>query len=343
MKFSLIFFSGDERNKYRLVLDVARFADEHRFHAIWTPERHFHRFGGLYPNPSVLSAGLAMSTRRLKIRAGSVIFPIHHPVRVAEEWAIVDNLSGGRVGMAIATGFSPLDFVLRPEAWSDRRRITFEGIATLRQLWEGAPVSLRDGVGNAVEVELHPRPIQQELPIWLTCTKSPETFVRAAQLGCHVLTGLVDMTLDEVGVRLQEYRRALVEHGHDPTQFEITLMLHTFIGQELAAVREQVRGPFLQYLRSFFKVINSQKKSLNADGSLDNMAEKDQDALLGFGFEKFFGGQSLLGTAESCARVVERVKAMGVTEIACLMDFGMPEDLVLQSMDALAKLKNQFA
>ena len=68
------------------------------FKAVWTPERHFHAFGGLYPNPAVTSAAVAAITTRVRVRAGSVVLPLHNPIRVAEEWAVVDNLSQGRVG-----------------------------------------------------------------------------------------------------------------------------------------------------------------------------------------------------------------------------------------------------
>jgi natural product biosynthesis luciferase-like monooxygenase protein len=343
MDFSLIFFSGDERKKYRLVLDAARFADEHRFTAIWTPERHFHRFGGLYPNPSVLSAGLAVATRRIHLRAGSVILPLHHPIRVAEEWAVVDNLSGGRVGIALATGFSPIDFAFRPEHWEGRRDLTFEAVETLRALWSGQSLPVRDGVGHNREIELHPRPVQPELPLWLTCTKSADTFAKAGALGCHVLTGLIDMTTEELEQKLQVYFRALEENGHDPAEFQVTLMLHTFLGDDPDQVRETVRPPFLRYLRQFLTVVDTQQQSLRPGQGVRDFDPGDQEALLEFGFDKFFHKGSLMGTPESCGWVVERMAGIGVTEIACLIDFGVDDDLVLRGLEHLDRLRQSHA
>ena len=78
LKFSLFYFAdaapGADDCKYKLYLEGAKFADEHGFEAIWTPERHFHENGGLYPNPSVLSAALATITKQIKLRAGSVAY-----------------------------------------------------------------------------------------------------------------------------------------------------------------------------------------------------------------------------------------------------------------------------
>src|SRR4028118_2419902 len=101
LEFSLFYFAsatGEGEDSYRLLLEGARFADRHGFKAVWTPERHFHAFGGLYPNPSLTGAAIAAVTERVGIRAGSVVLPLHHPVRVAEDWSVVDNICGGRGG-----------------------------------------------------------------------------------------------------------------------------------------------------------------------------------------------------------------------------------------------------
>lgn len=126
ISLSSFYFASDEggehSDRYKLLLDGARFADQNGFEAVWTPERHFHAFGGLYPNPSVASAAIAAVTERVKIRAGSCVLPLHHPIRVAEEWALVDNLSKGRVGIAFAAVWQPNDFVLRPENFAERKQ-----------------------------------------------------------------------------------------------------------------------------------------------------------------------------------------------------------------------------
>lgn len=82
-------------------------ADSHDFSSVWIPERHFTRDGWLYPNPAILQAALARETRQIQLRAGSVVLPLHNPLRVAEEWAMVDNLSG-----AVWVSPSPLAGIL---------------------------------------------------------------------------------------------------------------------------------------------------------------------------------------------------------------------------------------
>src|ERR1700752_4233103 len=121
LQFSLMFFACTEdvlrTSIYRLIVESARFADEHDFTSVWVPERHFTSFGYLYPNPAILHAALARETKRVQLRAGSVVAPLHDPLRIAEEWSMVDNLSGGRVGISFASGWTPNDFAFFPQRY----------------------------------------------------------------------------------------------------------------------------------------------------------------------------------------------------------------------------------
>ena len=182
--FSLFYFASDGAggaDKYRLLLEGARFADAHGFAAVWTPERHFHAFGGLYPNPAVTGAAVAAVTERVEIRAGSVVLPLHHPVRVAEEWAVVDNLSNGRVGVSFASGWQPNDFVLRRDQLRRRQAAScFEDIEPCDACGAARAVHARRAVGRPhVDVRTLPRPVQPELPVWVTTAGNPETFRQA--------------------------------------------------------------------------------------------------------------------------------------------------------------------
>jgi len=146
--FSLFYFAseaaGTGHHAYRLLLEGAKFADKNGFEAIWTPERHFHAFGGLYPNPTISSTAVAAITENVKVRAGSFVLPLHHPVRAAEDWALVDNLSNGRAGIALASGWQPNDFVTRPENFESRKEIMLDNIAKMRAMWRGEPQTLRN-------------------------------------------------------------------------------------------------------------------------------------------------------------------------------------------------------
>src|SRR5262249_39073291 len=147
--------------KYQFVIDVARYADESGFAAIWLPERHFTAMGSLYPNPAVLHAALARETQRVRLRAGSVVLPLHDPIRVAEEWALVDNLSRGRVEISFAPGWNAEDFALRPEHYARRYEVMYQGIKVLDHLWAGQTIEVTDGASQKIRIRTYPTPLQQ--------------------------------------------------------------------------------------------------------------------------------------------------------------------------------------
>jgi natural product biosynthesis luciferase-like monooxygenase protein len=343
LQFSLFYFASDDSeatgDKYRLLLEGAKFADRHGFTAVWTPERHFHAFGGLYPNPSVVSAALATVTERVQLRGGSVVLPLHHPIRVAEEWSVVDNLSKGRVGLAFASGWHADDFVFFPENYASRKEVMVRAIEAVQRLWQGGSVAVRGGSGNEFEARIFPKPIQPKLPVWLTAAGAPETFAKAGELGVNVLTHLLGQSLEDVAERIKLYRDARARHGHDPESGHVTLMLHTFVGESREEVREKVRAPFTNYLRSSIGLIANLIKSLNLPVKLESMSAKDTEDLLAFAFDRYFETSALFGSPETCAPVVEDLKALGVDEVACLIDFGVDVDSTLANLRRLDELK----
>jgi len=349
LDFSLYYFANDEggaaaADQRRLLFESARFADRHDFTALWAPERHFHAFGGLSPNPSVTAAALAAITNRVRIRSGSVVLPLHNPIRVAEEWALVDFLSGGRVDLGVASGWFPNDFVLAGEGAYERRgEILFERIEELRRLWRGGAVEVRNPVGDNVSLRTMPRPVQPELPIWLTSAGNPETFQRAGTLGVNVLTHLLGQTVEMVAGKIAAYRSAWNEAGH-PGRGTVTLMLHTFVGEDDQAVRQRVREPMLRYLGSSLNLVGNYLSSVSffhdrgRDRAIKPSAD-DIEAALEFSFERYYETGSLLGTMDACLDMVDRVKAIGVDEIACLIDFGARADDVLAALPLLDELR----
>ncbi|MFP1879960.1 amino acid adenylation domain-containing protein, partial [Lonsdalea quercina] len=319
--FSLFYFGGDsrdQRDKYALYLEAAQYADRHGFEAIWTPERHFHPVGGLYPNPSVLNAALATITQRISLRSGSVVLPLHHPVRVAEEWSMVDNLSHGRVGLAVASGWNPKDFVLAPDGYAARKQVMFDGVEMIKTLWRGETISLPDGAGKETDIHLYPEPIQAMLPIWVTAAGNPETFIQAGKAGTHLLTHLMGQQLDELAEHIALYRQARAEAGHDPDAGHVTLMVHTFIGTDLNATLAKAKTPFIDYLKLHFG-LNFFSKDMGMPSS--TISDHDMDAMTTYAFEHYSSSAALIGTPQSCLPIVQAIKNSGVDEIACLIDW----------------------
>jgi natural product biosynthesis luciferase-like monooxygenase protein len=351
--FNLFYWGNDDGpgpRKYNLLLEGAKFADKHGFNAVWTPERHFHAFGGPYPNPSVTGAAVAAVTQNLGVRSGSCVAPLHHPARIAEEWAVIDNLTAGRAGIGFAAGWQPDDFILRPENTPPANKpAMYEAIETVRKLWRGDEVAFPRKDGGTHAVITQPRPVSQELQVWVTTAGNPDTWREAGEIGANVLTHLLGQSIDEVAGKIRIYHDALRSAGHDPADFTVTLMLHTYLADTREEARQTAREPMKDYLRSAAGLIKQyawafpafkKPKGVNNPFEMDLgiLSEEELDAILDFAFERYFEDSGLFGTVQDGIARVEQLKRIGVDEIACLIDYGIAPEVVLDGLKPLAEV-----
>jgi iturin family lipopeptide synthetase A len=338
MEYSLYFFgnynAAYREDKYSLLQEAAKFGDANGFTAVWLPERHFHAVGGFSPNSSLLACALAGLTKKLQLRGGSVVLPLHHPIRVAEEWSVADNLSQGRVAISIATGWHPNDFVFAPEAFEKRRDICLQNLEIIQKLWRGETVDMPTPGGEKLPVKLHPLPMQRELPIWLTCIHK-DSYADAGRRGLSVLGYLMNQTVDELAEKIAAYREGRRAAGLDPAGGHVTTLLFTYLDETEEKAREVARGPLCDYLRSYLD--NSQKKIERQIGEVE-VDKEDLDYLTNRSCDDYFNGKSLIGTVASCAAVVDRLKKIGVDEIGCFVDFGVDSEQVLKSLQQVTLL-----
>ena len=342
--FSLFYFANDAgenpENKYQVLLDGARFADTNGFEAVWVPERHFHAFGGLYPSPAVVGAAIASITKNVKIRTGSVVLPLHSPVRVAEDWAVVDNLSNGRVALGFASGWHDRDFVFAPQNYEDRRNVMTDYMDIVARLWRGESVKMPGGSGKEVEISTLPRPIQKELQMWVTAAGTPSTYENAGKMGANVLTHLLGQTPETLREKIAIYRSARKRAGHEGPG-HVSLMMHTYLHDDLEVVKRAVWHPFRDYLRTAVDLIKGLAEGRGQDMRSAEFTKEDMEALLDHAFHRYFDTSALMGTPESTFAMVERLKGMDIDEVCCLIDFGVPTPKVMESLDLLADLRRR--
>jgi phthiocerol/phenolphthiocerol synthesis type-I polyketide synthase D len=334
MLMSVMFFSTGSGPAadvvYRRIADIARLADADGMKRIWLPERHFVEFGAIHPAPAVLAAALTGSTRSIRLAAGSVVAPLHDPIRVAEAWSVVDNLSGGRVDLALAPGWRAEDFALAPDRYADRHRILEESASSIRQLWRGEALYRRLGDGRSVAIRTEPRPIQPELPLWITAARNPETFKLAGTLGANLLTYLVDLGLEGLSARIGDYRAARAAAGHNPRAGLVTVMLHTHLAASTADAHARARGPYIASVLRNRALLDS-----HAAGSL---SEAQAGEIAAAQFDRIFERLSLVGSIQSGESLVMRLAELGVDEIACLIDFVEDFDTVERGLPVLSQL-----
>lgn len=337
MQLSLFYFADaatgkkSTGNTYQLLLDGARYADANGFAAVWIPERHFHPVGGLYPNPAVLGAAVAMVTERLHIRAGSVVVPLHHPLRLVEEWSVVDNLSNGRVGISLASGWNPRDFVLAPGVYEHRRDSTFETVQILRSLWAGEPF----GEG-ASKVSTFPPPVAP-LQLWISSSGTLDTFEEAGRAQASVLTHLVKQDIPELTKKITAYRTALAQTGSS-WRGHVTLMLHTYLAPSREQALRDAQTPLEDYLIGSltpYRAGTSQR--------VHPETHETVRAQIKGSTQRYLNEAGLIGDLNYAKQVIDLCHTAGVDEIACLIDFGLRHERVMDGLDQLSALRKYMS
>lgn len=346
LDFSVFYFGNYDANnaagKYQLLMDGAQYADAHGFSTVWIPERHFDEFGGFSPNPAVLAAAIARETKRIQICAGSVVAPLHDPIRIVEEWSLVDNLSDGRVGISFASGWHPNDFVFAPDSFSENRNVMFESIKTVRHLWGGGSISRKGGNNSDVVLRTFPRPKQAQVPIWLTVVNNPDSYLKAGQLGLNILTNLMGQSLEDLAKNIRLYKESYAKHGHDLHHARITVLIHTYLEENAEQAVEEARKPMCDYLLSSIHLFQKMASGLGPVQDIDRASKEDKDFIVNKAYEKYVATSALIGSPTTVEPIVDVMLQMGVTELACFIDFGVDAEKVLQSLPHINKLKDTY-
>lgn len=325
---SLYFFANAAEESapdyFAFVLEASRRADAAGLHAVWIPERHFVDFGGLSPNPAILASAIASVTTSIQVRAGSVAAPLSHPARIAEDWAMVDNISGGRAGISFASGWHPNDFVLSRHPFEERRDVTARTITEVRHLLSGGELPYRRSPDTPpVDVRTRPSAVQgRDFPVWITATGTRATFETAGRQGIGIMTALLGQSLHQLRDNVRAYREAWSQAGH-PGSGDVVVMLHTFVSTS-RDVATELRPAMHSYLRAF------RAQTATETG--------DETVLLEAAFQDYLKGPSLLGSPEKAAGVLRDVARAGADEVGYLIDFGMPHADVLDALDAAMAL-----
>jgi natural product biosynthesis luciferase-like monooxygenase protein len=337
-----MFFSGGlearTEDQYRTIVDLAEFSDRAGFAGIWLPERHFSSFGAPFPNPLLLLAAIAARTEKLTLRTGSLVATLHDPLRMAEDLAVLDNLSGGRVEAGFASGWLPSDFAFFPERYAKRHALLFDLIDQVQALWRGELCPAQSGTGEDITVRALPRPKQSRLRVWIAAAQSAETFRSAGRRGEDVLTHVLDGNLEKLEENVATYREARESAGLDPRAGNVAVMLHTYVGPDRDEVVGTVRDPYCRYLKGIAPLARGLATARGRSVDVNRLNPRLVDQFVELHLQRALDGRSLIGTAEDARAAVETMRSAGADEIACLVDFGLTGDQVRQQLPYLTKV-----
>lgn len=343
--FSFLFFSDvrqdiTNREKYEFTRDVTIFGDRSGFTAIYLPERHFFEYGSVFANSAVVASYLIPQTERIRFRTAGISLPLHHPAEVVEAWAINDVLSDGRIDLGFGSGWQLKDFIYSPGTYENRKEVCNDRIPLVQKLWRGDTVDFMGPKGEAIPIRVYPRPVQKELNVWLLMVQNDAAFVYAGQQGYNIFTMLSGLDIETMGKKFALYRQARQEAGFDPDTGIVTLMLHTFIHEDPAFVKNAIERPFKEYIKSFLDA--HVESGLGTSKGVDDIGATEKEKMLEYAYHRYSTTAALFGTPAEARKIVERTIDAGVDEIACLVDFGVDYDKVKASFPHLKNLVSNY-
>lgn len=298
---------------YQAVIALAEHAEALGYDTFFSAEHHFHEYG-VVPNPAVLLAALAQRTRRLRLGSAIATLPFHNPINVAEAYAMVDVLSGGRLVLGVGSGYLKHEFAGYGIDGAEKRERFDEGLAILRRLLAGETVTLQGRFSRLDGVSINVRPLQSPVPIYVAVLNK-DALYHVGKQGNDVMCvpyASVD-GLDDVATMVDAYRRGRGEAGLDPAATGLWTF-HTHVAESEAACRREAEEPFNLYVET----------------RLYARRQTYDDILR--------SGLALFGSVDQVADKIVRLHGMGIRHIVALQNFGlMPQDRVRAAMELMSR------
>lgn len=295
---------------YERVLRQIRLVDELGFDHVWITEHHFVE-DGYMPSPLVMSGAIAAITQRVAIGQDVMLVPFANPVRLAEDLAVLDNLSNGRMMLGAGMGYVPSEFAALGVKRSERRARMDDTLAFLRRAWTEDEVDFEGEVYRLKNVRVRPRPVQPGgPPIWVAAMGEPGAR-RAARFGAHLLP-----QGDRRAV-LDPWRNALAQNGTNPHDFRVGIARPFFVNDDPASAAASSHGVALARVAAGGAVPHEALRVY--EGWLNELAPNDRmktQLIEGEAAGTLIPQDAFIGTADACAAEARRMHAeFGVTDI----------------------------
>jgi alkanesulfonate monooxygenase SsuD/methylene tetrahydromethanopterin reductase-like flavin-dependent oxidoreductase (luciferase family) len=227
------------------IVDEALYADELGMHSAWIGEHHFNSLG-ILSCPDLTLAYIAAKTQRIRLAPAVTVLPLHHPIRVAEQWASLDLLSNGRVDFAAGRGYDRREYAPFHVDFDDNQAIFDEGLELVRRLWasDGERISHQGKYYQFDDIRLTPQPVQRPLPTYVASFSKPSIEL-AARLGCGLLVApfAVAMNFGGLAQVAQLYKETCAAYGQAPGRLMCSYFTHfaDTKAEEDAARARQIR------------------------------------------------------------------------------------------------------
>lgn len=313
---------------YRSHLDLVVDSERMGFDQAWLTEHHFVD-DGYSPSLLPIGAAIAARTRRMRIGTFLLLLPLHNPVRVAEDTATLDLISGGRFDLGMGLGYRLGEFDDQGIPARQRAGRMQEGLTIVRRLLEGESVTIDGAYNQLRDIRIVPPALQRpHPPLWVGGT-APKAIERAARLGFHFLSGNIGSVI--------VYDEALRANGRDPSDFRIAATRPTFVAPSRDQAWEVAAEP-LRHMAVNYVQWTAQAKGGTAPEQAAASVPSVEEIVSGQSMD-FFGEQALVGTPQDVIEQIEDYRSRGrLTDLVCMLPLpGMPPQQIRAGMELFAR------
>jgi natural product biosynthesis luciferase-like monooxygenase protein len=322
---------------YQELLDEIVLAEELGFEDYWVAEHHYSDYG-IVPSPAVILAAAAARTSRIGLGCGVSILPFHSPMQAAEEYAMVDMLSNGRLIMGVGRGFLAHEYQAFGIQDQEESREKFdEALEIIMTAWKGERFSFCGKHYRVDDLQLNVRPVQGPRPPIYLAAVTPSSYEKAARLGISVAGVIATMkTLDKVAERLDSVKRLYADHGYDPAAVDLPLTWYTFVVPDKETAYDQAGRHLVDYFRSVATILDPDRVD---DPESKKVYQGLQEWNLSVTYEHIQQQTdvALIGDPDMVIQKLKRAEQAGLEKVHCFMNFGTrPHEEVVASMKLFA-------
>ena len=335
MKFSLFYIPACQegetyKHEFEQLIEQCEVADELGYDTVFLAEHHFSRVG-MCPDALMVALAIAQRTKKIRIGTAICIMPFHNPVRLAEQAALVDVLSGGRLELGVGRGSQPKEFQGFNISPTESREKMQEGLEVMTRLLEGECLTFHGKHYSCIDAEIFPKPIQKPRPpIWLAGT-SPETYVFAGQSGYNIMASGTFKGPDVYLEKMALFNETVRSRGGDPNDYPSLMAHHVHVCDDPEHAWKQIEPSESWYL-SYRSAVNSIEMPLEEKEALKRNWNYDVD------IRQVIEGGGVIGPPDKVIADLKRLQEeFQVNHIMIFVLRGIAQDEAIQSLERFAK------
>jgi len=314
---------------YARGIELSQAAESLGYRNVWMAEHHFSTYGYL-SRPLQLATYVAAKTTTLRVGTAVIVVPLHHPLVVAEEIAMLDVLSGGRADIGLGRGYQPYEFERFGLKLDEGRQRWDESVDIIVKSFEGKPFSYQGKHFQIPETALFPRVIQTpHPPVWIVA-QSPDALVGAIRRGFNVLTGGFGVSVARMGEFAKLFAK-VIEETKPARKPHVGVQRAVYVAESDADAREAAEQA--RWNMRVTLSLRAQKERVEQGRAIAVPGDSEPD------MEDLIENYLLIGKPEACIRQIKRLQdVVGITHFNCSFWFGdMEQKRILRSMERFSK------